>query len=143
MAVTAVATLTVTLIDTETRYGITDATVALYVYGVTVTNGSISGTRAVDRSNSVIVGEHVIGGLYKFNSVPPGRYSVVISGPGYITQVLSTEDGLRVAPGADASDIALSVSNQNSIKDKLNEIIQVIRDNSGAFPSGTLPTVIT
>lgn len=143
--VTATANFTVSLLDPRTRYGITDDGVVLdlYDFGVSVSSGVITGTQATDYDAAVITATHLGDGIYKFSSVPPGQYSVVFRGPGFLTQVVTSDDGFRVAPGENASQIAVSSSDRTPISEKLNEIIDFLQANSAVLTEGTMPTDVT
>lgn len=134
---------TMTLEDKYTRYGLEDYTAHLYEYPVTINNDyTVTGTRATDSDGDYITGTDVGDGVYDFEDVAYGEYAVVVYRAGIIPQVVTGWHHFVVLPRLEGDEIACAETHPQTIKDKLNEIIQYILDNDSGW-TGTPPTLIT
>lgn len=84
-----VASFSVQIVDNITNYGVTTLEVWLYVYPATVNfAGVVTGTKAKTLSDADIKAVHGGGGVYQFNDVPTGSYTIIVGSSNIKTRVL-------------------------------------------------------
>lgn len=115
----------VEVIDETTRYPLKGLTVELYFYGVTVVDSVITGTRAVQTSGEdegTVIAVDKGNGIYVFNNIPSGEYTVVISGENIVTQILQGWEKFNPIPKLSGSEIPWKEGEALSIEAKINSL---------------------
>ena len=113
----------VEVIDETTRLPVKGLTVELYFYGVTVVDSVITGTRAVQTAGEdegTVIAVDKGNGLYVFNNIPSGEYTVVISGENITVQILQGWEKFNPIPKLSGSEIPWKEGEALSIEAKIN-----------------------
>lgn len=85
----ATPSFSIQITDNITNYGIVSLEVWLYVYPATVNNlGVVTGTKAKTLGNADIKATHKGGGVYLFEDVPTGEYTIIVGSNNIKTRVL-------------------------------------------------------
>lgn len=94
-------TLDVVVQEPRTGRGVSGATCVLYSEGTIVTGGTVSGdpvTGLTGGTGVTISGETARWGVLELIDIPPGVYTVIVSGAGYSTQRLRGYERVEVGP---------------------------------------------
>lgn len=137
-------TLIVQIDESRFRLPKSGLTIDLYHYPVDLTDGTISGIKAIttDGKDAIAV-PGIRKGNYIFEKIPKGKYTCLISGPGIKTQIpeeLSIID-TGLAYDVTGSEIPWKDNESQSISSKIEEIEQFFLLNPEDYEVGDMITV--
>jgi hypothetical protein len=129
--------------DPYHSFGMEGFSLHLYEYPVTINSSTyvVTGTAAKDSDGEAIIGTDEGEGIYSFADVSYGTYAIVVYRAGILPQVLNGYDRFIVLPKLSGEEIAGSATDSMSLKNKLNTVIQYLRDNNAGW-TGTAPEII-
>lgn len=116
--------------DSFFQYPINYANITFYNYPATITDSTVNGTIAVDTTGSQITGVLLNDrmGQYKFENIPAGYYTVVISGVGIKTFIPQGFDKYEVLLSSQitGTDIPYKDNSSESIAKKIDDILEIL-----------------
>lgn len=115
----------VEVLDEVQRRPLKGLKVELYYYGVTIVDSVITGTLAIPSSGEdegTVIAVDKGNGIYVFNNILPGEYTVVVSGDNIVTQILQGWEKFNPMPKFTGSEIIWKEGETTSIASKLQAL---------------------